>query len=322
MSPSQFQSLLNNSSSLDKLKQALEATKKTVQRDDEGFWKLTTDKQGNGFAIVRFLPAPPPETVPFVSFYRHAFQGPNGWYIENSRTSINEADPLSEYNSRLWATKDATLQDQVRKQSRKQTYVANIYIVKDQGNPENEGKVFLFRFGKKIFEKIVKAANPDFEGDTAVDPFNLIEGANFRLRQKKQAGFPNYDDSTFEAPSKLLGGDEKALERVCVQLKSLQALVAPEKFKPYDDLKKKLDKVFGFDTGTYLTPADAAAAGATPVAPKPRAPRPAATPSPAPTQANIPQGAPVVSNAAQWTPPSVDESDEDDSYLEKFEDED
>lgn len=306
MSPSQFHSLLKQKGSLDKLRQAMKATD-TAYRDDEGYWKPTLDKAGNGSAIIRFLPAPPPETVPFTMFYRHAFQGPNGWYIELSRTTMGENDPVSEYNSRLWNTKDETLRDQVRKQSRKQTYVANIYVVQDKGNPENEGKVFLFRFGKKIFEKIKKATEPEFAEDVAFDPFHVMEGANFRLRQKRQAGFPNYDDSVFESPTPMLKGDEKAILSAFEQLKSLSEIVAPEKFKSYDELKKKLDRVMGFDTAVYLGPSDAAAE--------------------MPVRRSLgrtDEEAPVPSSPRPWTPPSVaaDEDDDVSDRLAKFDDED
>lgn len=306
MSPSQFHSLLKNSQ-LDKLRAAVKTTSSENSNSDEGFWKPTVDKAGNGSAIIRFLPAPPPESLPFVTFYRHAFEGPNGWYIELSRTTLGENDPLGEYNSRLWATKDEVLRDQVRKQSRKQTYVSNIYVVQDKANPENEGKVFLFRYGKKIFEKIKKAIEPEYEQDTPFDPFHVIEGANFRLRQKKQAGYPNYDDSVFESPSPLLKGDEKAILQALNSLRSLTEIVAPEKFKAYDDLKKKLDRVMGFDTSVYLTPNDA--------------------PNEAPVRRSLGRteepAVPVPSAARPWTPPAVSDDDEEDvdARLSKFDDE-
>ena len=306
MSPSQFHSLLKTNS-LDKLRQAVKTTSgESFSKDNEGYWKPTVDKAGNGSAIIRFLPAPPPETLPFVTFYRHAFEGPNGWYIELSRTTLGENDPLGEYNSRLWGTKDETLRDQVRKQSRKQTYVSNIYVVQDKGNPENEGKVFLFRYGKKIFEKIKEAIEPKYEGDAAFDPFQPLEGANFRLRQKKQAGFPNYDDSVFESPTPLLKGDEKAILQSFSSLRSLTELVSPDKFKSYEELKKKVDRVMGFDTSVYLTPNDA--------------------PSDAPVRRSLGRSeepsVPVPTSARPWTPPAVsDEEDDVDSRLSTFDDE-
>lgn len=298
MAKSQFASLLQKSS-VDKLKAAFAAAKGPYKNENEGYWSTTPDKAGNATAIIRFLPAPPPEQVPFASFYRHAFKGPNGWYIELSRTTIGEQDPLSEFNSRLWATNDENVRTQVRGQSRKKTYVANIYVVQDKAKPENEGKVFLFRFGQKIFDKIDKALNPEFPEDAPFDPFHVLEGANFRLRQKKQAGFPNYDDSTFEAPGKaLLGGDEKALEEVFGQLKSLTDIVSPDKFKTYDELKKKLDRVFGFDTAVYLNHAQAAADSGL---------RVGARTAPAPVREDKED---VVST--KWVPPAVSDDEDDD----------
>lgn len=310
MTPANFKSLLQRSN-LDKLKDAVRSQTKEV--GDEGFWKLTTDKAGNGTAIIRFLPAPPPETVPFVSFYRHAFEGPNGWYIENSRTTINESDPLGDYNSRLWATKDESLRDLVRKQARKQTYISNIYVVQDKGNPENEGKVFLYRYGKKIFEKIKKAIEPDYDGDEPMDPFHVLEGANFRLRQKKQAGYPNYDDSMFESASPMLRGDEKAIYEVLNALKSLTDFVSPDKFKTYEELKKKLDKTMGFDTSVYLTPTDAVEEISAPLGSSQRG-RVSVDDDVA---ATLPPPSP---SHRSWTPPAVSD-DDDDIALSKFDDE-
>lgn len=305
MSPSQFHSLLKTSS-LDKLKAAVKSASSegATSREDEGYWRPTVDKAGNGSAIIRFLPAPPPESVPFVAFYRHAFQGPNGWYIELSRTSMNESDPVSDYNSRLWSTKDETMRDLARKQSRKKTYVANIYVVQDKGNPQNEGKVFLFRFGQKIFDKIKKAIEPEFEGDEPVDPFHLLEGANFRLRQKKQAGYPNYDDSVFETTSPLLKGDEKAIMQTLNNLRSLTEIIAPEKFKSYEELKKKLDKVMGFDTSVYLTPNDAPVGGSRRGS----------------SMKDDDEDVPVPTSARPWSPPSIQDDEDDDARLAKFDD--
>lgn len=313
MSPSQLHSLLK-SNSLDKLKAAVASASKTNFNDD-GVWKLTTDKAGNGAAIIRFLPAPPPETVPFVSYYRHAFDGPNGWYIELSRTTAGseESDPCGEYNSRLWKTNDKDFQDQARKQARKLTYVSNIYVVQDKANPDNEGKVFLYRYGKKIFEKIQKALTPEFEGDEAFDPFHVLDGANFRLRQKKQGGYPNYDDSMFEAPSPMLKGNETAIMEVLEKLNPIASIISPDKFKSYDELKKKLDKVMGFDTSMYLTPAEAGVSvgGA------------ARRSMGRPTDNDEPAAPLPSSNARQWTPPPVhDDDDELDTRLSKFDDDD
>jgi hypothetical protein len=253
---SQFQSLLN-AGSLDKLRTAFKSAT-TGKFEDVGYWKMTPDKAGNASAVIRFLPAPPPESIPFASFYRHSFKGPNGWYMELSRTTIGEQDPLSEFNSKLWNLGDENIKNQVRNQKRKQTYVSNIYVVQDKAKPENEGKVFLYRYGQKIFDMIQKCLEPEFEGDVAFDPFHPISGANLRLRQKKQQNFPNYDDSKFDSPKALLDGKVEALEAVFGELKSLTDIVSPDKFKSYDELKKKLDGVFGFDTAVYLNAAQAA----------------------------------------------------------------
>jgi len=249
-----FASLLSKNSSLDKLKNAVTAAgSNKFSSEEEGYWRLTTDKLGNGSAIIRFLPAPWPEQIPFGQFYRHAFKSQTGkWYIERSLTSLNEPDPLGEFNTKLWNLGDEDIKNQVRQQARKQVFVSNIYIVKDDANPSNVGKVFLFNYGKKIFEKIRKALEPEF-GDAPFDPFHPIEGANFRLRQKKQANFPNYDDSTFESVKPLLDGDPEKLEEVFKQLKSISEITAPDKFKSYAELKKRLDMVMGFDTGVYLS---------------------------------------------------------------------
>ena len=315
---SQLHSLLKASGSLDKLKAAVHASSAGQTRDDEGFWKPTLDKAGNGTAIIRFLPAPPPESLPFASFYRHAYQGPNGWYIELSRTTLGENDPLGDYNSRLWNTKTETAQDQARKQSRKLTYVSNIYIVSDKGTPANEGKVFMFRYGKKIFEKVKRAIEPEFAEDTPFDPFHLIEGANFRLRQKKQAGFPNYDDSVFEAPSALLKGDETALTAVIGQLRSLAEIVSPDKFKSYEELKKKLDRVMGFDTSVHLSPAEAG------MSVDRVRPSSTGTGTGASFDSPVKREAPKPASAREWVPPVVSdvEDGDEDARLAKFDDED
>lgn len=243
--------MLSRGSSLDKLKSAVTAANKSkFAADDEGYWRPTPDKIGNASAVIRFLPAPEGEDIPFASYYRHSFKSPAGkWYIERSLTSINQDDPLGQFNTKLWNSGN---QDQARAQARKLTFVSNIYVINDQGNPENNGKVFLYSYGKKIFDKIRKSLEPEF-GDPAVDPFHMIEGANFRLRQKKQQNFPNYDDSSFEAPKPLLNGDMDALEEVFKQVKSIADIVAPDKFKSFADLKNRLDSVMGFDTSVYLS---------------------------------------------------------------------
>lgn len=239
----------SRSSSLDKLNQQLDKmTTKSYSDPNEGkFWKPTRDKAGNGFAILRFLPAPSGEEMPFVRIWDHGFQGPTGlWYIENSLTTINQDDPVSEYNSKLWNSGIDSDKDQARKQKRRLKYVANVMVLKDSGNPENEGKVFLYSFGKKIFDKLNDLMNPQFEDETPVNPFDLWEGANFRLKIRQFEGYPNYDKSEFDAPS-ALSDDDAELERIYNQEHSLQELVDPKNFKPYHELKEKLYRVLALD---------------------------------------------------------------------------
>ena len=211
---------------------------------DERLWKLDVDKSGNGYAVIRFLPAPDGEDLPFVKLYSHAFQGPGGWYIENSLTTLGQKDPVSEYNTMLWNNGTDAGKETARKQKRKLTYVSNIYVVKDPANPENEGKVFLYKYGKKIFDKITTAMQPEFEDEEAIDPFDFWQGANFKLKAKNVAGYRNYDSSEFAAVSALLDDDE-AMEGIWKKQYSLEEFVAPDQFKSYDDLKKRLDYVLG-----------------------------------------------------------------------------
>ena len=211
---------------------------------DERTWKLDVDKSGNGYAVIRFLPAPEGEDLPFVKLYSHAFQGPGGWYIENSLTSLGQKDPVSEYNTQLWNNGTDAGKETARKQKRKLTYMSNIYVVKDPANPENEGKVFLFKYGKKIFDKLTAAMQPEFEDEEAIDPFDFWQGANFKLKAKNVAGYRNYDSSEFAAVSPLLDDDD-ALEALWKKQFSLAEIVAPEQFKTYEELKKRLEYVLG-----------------------------------------------------------------------------
>ena len=211
---------------------------------DDRLWKLECDKSGNGYAVIRFLPAPNGEDLPFVKLYSHAFQGPGGWYIENSLTTLNQKDPVSEYNTMLWNNGTDAGKEQARKQKRKLTYVANIYVVKDPANPDNEGKVFLYKFGKKIFDKLTAAMQPEFEDEEAIDPFDFWQGANFKLKAKNVAGYRNYDSSEFARQEALLDDDD-AMEAVWKKEYSLAELVAADQFKSYDELKKRLDYVLG-----------------------------------------------------------------------------
>jgi len=214
---------------------------------DDRIWKLECDKGGNGYAVIRFLPAPNGEDLPFVKLYSHAFQGPGGWYIENSLTTLNQKDPVSEYNTSLWNNGTDAGKETARKQKRKLTYVANIYVVKDPANPSNEGQVFLYKFGKKIFDKLTAAMQPEFEDEEAIDPFDFWQGANFKLKAKNVAGYRNYDSSEFARQDALLDDDD-AMEAIWKKEYSLAELVAPDQFKSYDELKKRLDYVLGNTT--------------------------------------------------------------------------
>ena len=231
-------------SSLENLVKEAEKLNKQGPGADERFWKPELDKSGNGYAVIRFLPAPDGEDLPFVKLYSHAFQGPGGWYIENSLTTLGQKDPVSEYNSQLWNNGTDAGKDAARKQKRKLTYISNIYVVKDPANPENEGKVFLYKYGKKIFDKLTAAMQPEFEDEEAIDPFDFWQGANFKLKAKNVAGYRNYDSSEFTAVTPLLDDDD-ALEAVWKKENSLKEFIDADQFKSYDDLKKRLEYVLG-----------------------------------------------------------------------------
>jgi len=246
MALTDFSSLKKNrTKTLDKLNSQLEKiSSKSYQDPNAGkFWKPTRDKAGNGFAVIRFLPAPQGEEMPFVRLWDHGFQGPTGlWYIENSLTTLNQDDPVSEFNSKLWNSGVESDKDQARKQKRRLKYTANIYVVKDSGNPENEGKVFLYQFGKKIFDKLNDLMNPTFEDEDPVNPFDLWEGANFRLKIRQFEGYPNYDKSEFD-PAAPLSDDDAELERIWGEQHSLEEIVSEKNFKSYAELKTKLYRV-------------------------------------------------------------------------------
>ena len=227
-----------------KLVKEVEKMNNTGGGADDRLWKPEMDKSGNGYAVIRFLPAPDGEDLPWVKLFSHAFQGPGGWYIENSLTTINQKDPLGELNRELWNSGNDKDKDTVRKQKRKLSFYANIYVVRDPANPQNEGKVFLYKFGKKIFDKIMDVMQPEFEDESPINPFDFWAGANFKLKLQKKDGFWNYDKSEFDTPAPLLEDDD-ALEAIWKKEHSLQAFVAADQFKSYDDLKKRLDYVLG-----------------------------------------------------------------------------
>ena len=211
---------------------------------DERLWKPAVDKAGNGYAVIRFLPAHANCELPWSQVWSHAFQGPGGWYIENSLTTLGKDDPVGELNRSLWNSGRESDKDIARKQKRKLSYYANVYVVKDASNPENEGKVFIYKFGKKIFDKITAAMQPEFEDEDPINPFDFWKGANFKLKIKQVAGFWNYDSSEFGKVEALLD-DDKALEGIYDKVNDLSEFVAPDQFKDYEALKKRLDTVLG-----------------------------------------------------------------------------
>ena len=237
---------LKRSNSLDKLLNAVKedsAPQEKKSYKDERLWKPELDASGNGYAVIRFLPSVKGEDLPWAKIWNHAFQGPTGqWYIENSLTTVGQKDPVSEHNTRLWNTGLESDKEIARKQKRKLQYYSNIYIVSDSKHPENEGKVFLFRYGKKIFDKLMAAMQPEFEDESPINPFDFWEGANFKLKIRKVDGYWNYDKSEFEAPSKLSDDDGK-IEEIWKKQYSLNEFTAPTNFKSYEELKTRLDAV-------------------------------------------------------------------------------
>lgn len=244
----------SSASSFDKLNQELSKlnTPTYDKSGDVGFWKPTTGKDGNGFAVIRFLPASEGEDIPFVRLWSHGFKGPTGqWYIENSLTTLgmDVADPVSELNKSLWNSGIESDKEIVRKQKRKLQYYSNIYVVKDPGNKDNEGKVFKFKYGKKIWDKVNDQMNPPFPDKEPYNPFDFWTGADFSLRVRQVEGYPNYDSSSFE-PQRQLAPDDQ-LEGIWKQQYPLADIVAPKQFKSYDELKRRLDKVLN---GTVSAP--------------------------------------------------------------------
>ena len=237
---------LKSSGSLNKLLDAAKGESAPQEKKsyvDERLWKPELDKSGNGYAVIRFLPAINGEDLPWAKVWNHAFQGPTGqWYIENSLTTLSQKDPVSEHNTALWNTGLESDKEIARKQKRKLQYFSNIYVVSDAKHPENEGKVFLFRYGKKIFDKITAAMSPEFEDEKAINPFDFWEGANFKLKIRKVDGYWNYDKSEFEDTSKLFEDDSEA-DKVWKSQHSLAEFTAASNFKSYDELKSRLDAV-------------------------------------------------------------------------------
>ena len=230
-----------------KLVKEVEKMNNSASSTDDRLWKLECDKAQNGYAIIRFLPAPEGEDIPFVKLYSHAFQGPGGWLIDQCITTLNQKCPICEHNSGLWNSGIDSNKEVARKQKRKLTYVSNIYVVKDPANPSNEGKVFLYKFGKKIFDKLTTAMQPEFEDEQAIDPFDFWQGANFKLKAKNVAGYRNYDSSEFAAAGPLLEDDD-AMEAIWKKQYSLAEFIAPDQFKSYDELNNRLGQVLGNKT--------------------------------------------------------------------------
>ena len=244
-----FQNLKRNRDQISKLVQAAESvggSTETKSYVDERIWKPTVDKAGNGYAVLRFLPATEGAELPWVRYWDHGFKGPTGlWYIENSLTSIGQSDPVGELNSRLWNTGNDSDKEKARAQKRRLHYVTNILVLQDPSNPANEGKVFLYKFGKKIFDKIMDSMQPEFADEEPVNPFDFWEGADFKLKIRNVEGYRNYDKSEFSSPSALYEGEDTRLETVYDQLHDLSEFTSPSNYKSYDDLKAKLIKVLG-----------------------------------------------------------------------------
>jgi hypothetical protein len=244
-----FENLKRNRDQISKLVQAAEAaggSTETKNYGDDRIWKPTVDKAGNGYAVLRFLPANEGQELPWVRYWDHGFKGPTGqWYIENSLTSIGQNDPVGELNSRLWNSGIEADKETARAQKRRLHYVTNVLVMSDPGNPANEGKVMLYKFGKKIFEKIMDAMQPEFADETPVNPFDFWEGADFKLKIRNVEGYRNYDKSEFASASSLHDGDESRLEGVYNQLHDLSEFTDPKNYKSYDELKAKLMRVLG-----------------------------------------------------------------------------
>lgn len=247
-----FASLKKQSGNLDKLAKAIETLSENSTSKEDNFWKPDVDKSGNGYAVIRFLPSPAVDaegdndsTLPWAKIWDHGFQGPGGWYIENSLTTLGEKDPVSEYNTKLWNSGIEANKEIARKQKRRLSYISNIYVVEDPKHPENEGKVFLFKYGKKIFEKIKEAMNPQFADEKPLNPFDMWSGANFKLKIRNVEGYRNYDRSEFDKTSVLGDFDDGDLEKIWKQEHSLKQFLARENFKTYEELETKLNRVLG-----------------------------------------------------------------------------
>jgi len=241
----------NRMANLESLSKQVEKLAEKPSYEDERIWKLERDKTGNGYAVIRFLPAPENEDVPWVRVWTHGFKGPGGWYIENSLTTLGKDDPVSKANTALWNSGIDSDKNIARDRRRKLNYYSNIYVVEDSLNSENEGKVFLFRYGKKIFEKITGVMNPEFQDETPINPFDLWEGANFKLKMRQVDGFPNYDKSEFTDVCPL-AEDEKKLEEVWKSQYSLSEIVDEKNFKSYAELESRFNTVIAHEGNEFV----------------------------------------------------------------------
>ena len=235
----------NRMANLESLSKQVEKLAEKPSYEDERIWKLERDKTGNGYAVIRFLPAAVNEDVPWVRIWTHGFKGPGGWYIENSLTTLGKDDPVSKANTALWNSGVESDKNIARDRKRKLSYYSNILVLEDSANAENEGKVFLFRYGKKIFEKITSVMNPEFKDETPLNPFDFWEGANFKIKIRQVDGYANYDKSEFASQSKLYDGDDAKCEAIWKQQHSLQDLVTVDKFKSYQELEARFNTVVG-----------------------------------------------------------------------------
>lgn len=236
----------NRSASIAKLAEAAEKISAGNYTPDERIWAPTVDKAGNGYAVIRFLPAPEGESVPWIRYWDHGFKGPTGkWYIENSLSSLGKEDPCGVMNARLWNTGNEKDKELVRARKRRLHYVSNVLVVSDPANPANDGKIFLFKYGKKIFDKVLDLMNPEFEDEKPINPFDLWEGADFKIKIRNVEGYRNYDKSDFDSPTALFDGDDAKLEDLYKRLFKLQEFLDPKNFKSYQELEKKLVDVLG-----------------------------------------------------------------------------
>ena len=253
-----FANLKSKSTDISKLVSAAQEASGTKQQtnkyQDDRKWKPTVDDAGNGYAVIRFLPAAEGMETPWIRYWDHGFKGPTGqWYIEKSLTTIGQKDPVSELNSRLWNSGIEEDKETARKQKRRLHYTSNILVVNDPANPANNGKVFIYEYGKKIFDKIMDLMQPQFPGEEPVNPFDFWNGADFELKIRNVAGYRNYDKSEFKSPASLYDADEVKLEATYNQLYDLTEFTDPANFKSYEELEARLGLVLGTAVGSNVT---------------------------------------------------------------------